>query len=108
MSVEGNPDLIALIGAQMEAAMSKLEVRLIDRFASKKEHDQDIEILSARLTEHVRDTGVRFEGVLNRVGSLEQSRAGAITLSAWQRWFFGGLAASIVGALIYVLSAHSL
>lgn len=31
--------LLALIGAQMDAAMSKLEVRLIDRFAGKKDHE---------------------------------------------------------------------
>lgn len=90
----------------MEAAMSKLEVRLIDRFASKKEHEQEIQLIHARIQELAKETAVKFESAYNRIGSLEQSRAGAITLSTWQRWFFGGFIASVAGALIYVVANH--
>lgn len=30
--------LVALIAAQMDAAMTKLELRLVERFAAKKDH----------------------------------------------------------------------
>ena len=100
------PDFIQLIGAQMDAAMAKLEVRLIDRFASKKEHEQDMEILTARLTDHEKESKLRHDNLSERVGSLEQSRAGALVLSVWQRWLFGGLLFAITGSLVYLAAWH--
>lgn len=52
MSDQGDKDFLALMEAKLGQAMSQLEVRLIDRFASKREHDADIEVVHTKLQDH--------------------------------------------------------
>lgn len=76
--------LLALIGAQMDAAMSKLEVRLIDRFAGKK----DLEDLDKRVVE------------------LEKVNDGRVAVSGLWRMIFGGLGAAVIGSVVYIVGFH--
>lgn len=77
-------EFLTLMRAELEKAMAVLELRLVDRFAGKKD----------------------FEELDKRVGVLEQGAAGHNALSSWQRWLFGGLGFGAFASAVYVALLH--